>query len=653
MGMGKTLFAGLLAMFLLAGGSIRSQEPPTPVDIEALEEEAFKAAAAMADPSVVQIQTIGGQDMVGELIAGTGPTTGVVVSPDGEIITSSFNFAAKPSSILVTLADGRKFPADLVATDHVRQVTLIKIKQGGLTPLTPVPRKDLQVGQWTIALGRTYDASFPNLSVGILSALQRIWGKAVQTDAKVSPANYGGPLIDLRGRCIGILVPMSPDGADQAAGVEWYDAGIGFAVPLEEILPLLPTLRKGEDVRPGRMGVVFNDKGPISGAAIVTSIRPNSPAEQAGMKTGDVVIQANGKPIERIPQLKSILGPLAAGTTLQLVVKRGEQELPISLTLAAEIASLDPPMLGILPARTPSPQGVTVRKVWPGSPAEKAGLVPGDRIESINTQAVKNASELVKLATELRVGTPATLHVWRAGDKVETISLEPALLATTVPDELPPDRGSTALDEDKPTRTGRIEANLPGADGRTYWAYIPETAFPRQYGLVIWLHAPGRTAEAEQLRLWRSVCEERGLIFAGLLADGEWQGEDGPLLKGLLERLLDSYSIDPQRVVLMGEAEGGELALFAGFKLRDSVRGVIAIDAGMKLAPPEAEPGQRQMIVVMPRAGSPRLRSSRSTLSTLEKRKLPALSLEAPEGEGLDEATVNQLGRWIDSLDRF
>ena len=88
-------------------------------------------------------------------------------------------------------------------------MTLIKIKQGGLTPLVPAPRQELQVGQWAIALGRTYDVSFPNLSVGILSALNRIWGKAVQTDAKISPANYGGPLIDLQGRCIGILVPMS------------------------------------------------------------------------------------------------------------------------------------------------------------------------------------------------------------------------------------------------------------------------------------------------------------------------------------------------------------------------------------------------------------------------------------------------------------
>ena len=76
--------------------------------------------------------------------------------------------------------------------------------------------------------------SQPNVSVGIVSALDRIWGKAIQTDAKISPNNYGGPLVDIAGRVLGVLVPMSPDGSGEVAGVEWYDSGIGFAVPLED-----------------------------------------------------------------------------------------------------------------------------------------------------------------------------------------------------------------------------------------------------------------------------------------------------------------------------------------------------------------------------------------------------------------------------------
>ena len=100
----KVTFLSWLVCLLCGVGSLAAQTP----DVDTLEEEAFKSAAAVAEPSIVQIQTIGGLDVVGELIAGTGPTTGVIVSPEGEILTSSFNFASKPSSIIVTLGDGRK-----------------------------------------------------------------------------------------------------------------------------------------------------------------------------------------------------------------------------------------------------------------------------------------------------------------------------------------------------------------------------------------------------------------------------------------------------------------------------------------------------------------------------------------------------------------
>ncbi len=639
---------------LLLGGLVAPLFAQAP-DVEALEEEAFKAATAIADPSIVQIQTIGGLDVVGELIAGTGPTTGVVVSADGEIITSSFNFASKPSSIIVTLSDGRKFPADVVASDLVRQVTLIKIKQGGLIPLVPAPRKELQVGQWTIALGRTYDVSFPNLSVGILSALNRIWGKAVQTDAKISPANYGGPLIDLQGRCIGILVPMSPQGDDDAAGVEWYDAGIGFAVPLEEVLLQLDTLRKGENIRPGRMGVMFADKGPVSGAAIAGEIRPNSPAEKAGLKPGDLITQANGKPIASIPQLKTILGPLAAGSELKLVVKRDDQELPLSVTLVAELPPLEYPMLGILPARTMAKdsKGVTLRHIFPDSPAAKAQLVVGDIIEKLDGQEVTSATQLAAIVEKLRVGTPAKATVRRAGGATADVTLDLTALSSVVPLDLTADLGPKAETAKVPARTGRLDEQIPGTEGRKYWLYVPETSQPKAYGLVFWLHPEGRTGEAEQLKLWRSACEERGLILAGLLADGSWSGADGPLVKGLIEQLMAKYPIDPQRVVIMGEQEGGEFGLLAALKLKVIIRAGIAIDSGLGMAPRENDIGKRQQFVILPRAGSTRLRASKNTLKNFAAKKIPTLELAAPEGDGLDAATVNQLVLWIDALDRI
>jgi serine protease Do len=194
-------------MFVVISG-VRGIMAAPPLD--ELEEQAFKQAAAIASPSMVRIQTVGGIDRVGDVLTVTGPTTGVIVSEDGYIVSSAFNFISKPTSILVELADGRRFPAVNVATDHSKMLTLLKIEGTGLSPAVAVPKKNNRVGQWAIALGRTYETPEPSISVGIISALNRVWGKALQTDAKVSPLNYGGPLVNVEGRVLGLLVPLSP-----------------------------------------------------------------------------------------------------------------------------------------------------------------------------------------------------------------------------------------------------------------------------------------------------------------------------------------------------------------------------------------------------------------------------------------------------------
>ncbi len=148
--------------------------------------------------------------------------------------------------------------------------------------------------QWAIAVGRVYDNDQPNMSVGIISATNRIWGKAIQTDAKISPANYGGPLVDLEGRVIGVLVPMSPMESGEMAGVEWYDSGIGFAVPLEHINRVLDRLKHGEDLQPGLMGVTIKAGDPYADEVTIATCLPKSPARQAGLKPGDKIVEIDG-----------------------------------------------------------------------------------------------------------------------------------------------------------------------------------------------------------------------------------------------------------------------------------------------------------------------------------------------------------------------
>src|SRR5262245_26861932 len=179
-------------------------------DLGTLQEKAIQASAAKVAPTVVAIETQGGTDVIvagprGQRIRkGTGPTTGLIVSADGYVITSAFNFANKPTNILVAVPGKKeRFVAKVVATDQTRMLTLLHLlncKDANTTLPIPVafPKKDLRVGMTALAVGRTLAVSVdetPSVSRGIVSAIGRIWGKAVQTDAKVSPTNYGGPLI--------------------------------------------------------------------------------------------------------------------------------------------------------------------------------------------------------------------------------------------------------------------------------------------------------------------------------------------------------------------------------------------------------------------------------------------------------------------------
>ena len=113
----------------------------------------------------------------------------------------------------------------------------------------------IQVGQWAVSVGVGYGDTNPAVSTGIISARNRIGGRAIQTDANISPANYGGPLLDIEGKLLGICVPMNPQSQAVGAGVEWYDSGIGFAIPVSSLQEIIARLKKGETISPAFLGV--------------------------------------------------------------------------------------------------------------------------------------------------------------------------------------------------------------------------------------------------------------------------------------------------------------------------------------------------------------------------------------------------------------
>lgn len=266
-----------------------------------------------------------------DFVIADGSTTGLIQSPDGYIITSSFNFVRDPVLISVTLPDGRRLAADLIARDHVRKIALLKVEATDLP--TPVwkSRDEVRVGEWAIALGLGFGGAEPSVTVGIVSALSRMAGNAIQTDAKLSPANYGGPLCDVRGRVVGICVPMAQR-PGELAGVELYDAGVGFVVFKERVEEIVARLKKGESFYRGWLGMVSDPSAPH--AVIVRNVADPSPMRSAGIVPGDRIVRAAGQEISHFGQLVQTLNMLAAGDSVELDVEREGAIFSVTVTLA-------------------------------------------------------------------------------------------------------------------------------------------------------------------------------------------------------------------------------------------------------------------------------------------------------------------------------
>ncbi len=642
----------LLAWFIASVRPVQAQ-----IDLQLLEEQAIQAAAERVAPSVVTIETVGGLERLGQVLLGTGPTTGLVVSPDGYIVSSAFNFVSKPASILVSLPDGTRLPARLVATDHNRMLVLLKVEvQQPLPTPAAVPEGEIQVGQWAIAMGRTYEGNQPNIAVGIISATQRIWGKAVQTDAKVSPVNYGGPLVDIRGRVLGVLVPLSPTHSGEMAGVEWYDSGIGFAVPLVQVLEVVPRLQRGEDLYPGIMGISLSTERLHSSPAVITACMPNSPAYKAGLRPGDRILEVDGRPIERQVQLLNEVHRRYAGDVLKLVAQRGEERIECQVELVREIAPYQRPFLGILPRRVArgTASGVTIRYVYADGPAARAGLQAGDRLVLLEGKPLADADDLTLQLSSFEVGSRVHLSVERGADVLErelVLASEPE----AIPPELPPARDAMPLPQARPD-VGAIALKIPEFQ-QDCLLYVPENYDPRfGYGVVLWLHGPEGFQQEALAARWKHFCADHDQILVAphALDPAQWGRADVEFVRKVLDEVRSRYTIDPQRVAAHGHQTGGAMAFVLAFSLRETIRGVAAVDAPLPVPPPENDPLNRLSIFLTTARQSRYAGQIETAITALRGRKYPVTVIDQGEqGRYLSDDELAQLVRWLDSLDKI
>ncbi len=646
--------AGDLAAGDLAAGDLAAGD----LDVEMAEQQAFRDAVARVEPAVVRIETVGGIQRLGKVLLGTGPTTGLIVDADGYIVSSAFNFLNRPASILVRLPDGSRKPAELIATDHARMIVLLKVNVDEPLPVAEiVPRAEMRVGQWAIAVGRTFQGEQPNMSVGILSATGRIWGKAIQTDAATSPSNYGGPLVDITGRVLGVIVPLSPKSAEEVAGFEWYDSGIGFAIDVEHIQSILPRLKKGEDLFAGVIGINMKGRNPSIGEPEIVACRPNSPASDAGLKTGDRIIEVEGRKILRAAGVKEELSRRYAGSSIHMVVMRDDKRLEFDVELAAKLEPYQHPMLGILPMRTPREEpGIVVRYVYPKSPAAGAKIAPGDLLVSFAGEPIEGRDELLARIAELKLETEVEIEV-QTGDQTRKVTLKVGPQVEDLPPaELPPARDDRPPHDGELPEVGTVEMKIPEMKNDV-WAYVPEGYDPAvAHGVVVWLHSAGGFEWDKLLPRWKTLCDRHDLILlAPKSADPKrWQPSERALVKKLLDEVSSTYTIDPTRVVAHGHQLGGAMAYMVAFGNRELVRAVAVVDAPVAGRPPENDPPHRLSIYMTTAKKSKSAAPIKAALPRLREMKIPVTVKDLGEdARYLNEEELAELVRWIDMLDRI
>ncbi|MGB9624889.1 MAG: S1C family serine protease [Phycisphaerae bacterium] len=270
-----------------------------------------------------------------------GPTTGLVFSADGLILTSSFHFARNPAVITVRLPDGTRHPARLLARDEIRRLAMLKIAATGLPVPAWADEDHVRVGRTAIALGRGLGGDEVSISVGIISGTERMSGNAIQTDAKLSPANYGGPLVDLHGGVLGLIVPMSYTAGD-LAGVELYDSGIGFAIPAWQVEPAAATMARGVNIRRGVLGVRITAAD--ARRLRIAAVAEPSPAKAAGLAAGDELLAIDDRPVTTWSEMHRRLVLRAEGEAVALTIRRADRTFYADAVLAA------PEAIGPFPA---------------------------------------------------------------------------------------------------------------------------------------------------------------------------------------------------------------------------------------------------------------------------------------------------------------
>jgi serine protease Do len=385
--------------------------------------------------------------------------SGFFISPDGYILTNN-HVVKDADDIIVRLSDTKEFKAKIVGADSETDVALIKIKADEEMPYLELGDSDsILVGDWAIAVGNP----FPQLgldrtvTVGVISALGRsglifgqdnpVYQNYIQTDASINPGNSGGPLIDIKGRVIGINSAIaSPSGGN---------VGIGFAIPVNLAKRISDELKSSGMVSRGWLGIlpadIDNNMAEALGMAkpegvLVESVEDDSPAEEGGLQVGDVIIEVDGQKVKDAQQFRFLIADAGPGTEVRMKVNRdgdnkslkfklGDRSEFLNIAASSDENKSAKKWLGLdvttLTSRDAERMGiefepsVIIDSVEPGSAADEAGLFQGDLILEIDHQRIQSRDDFIDQAGRLKDRTKSILFLIKRGNRTLHKAVKP------------------------------------------------------------------------------------------------------------------------------------------------------------------------------------------------------------------------------------